>query len=184
MVARGALEQESGLSFLTLGELILWGFGLADPLRPRVAGRRSEHEANRRRTPPDFLGAEPGPREWIDRHGGPAVALPAAAGEIRGIGASAGVVRGRVQVIKTLAEAERLRQGDVLVCVATGVGWTPLFGIAAALVTEVGGSLCHAAVVAREYGLPAVVGTHTATRVLTTGQLVEVDGRAGIVRLL
>jgi signal transduction protein with GAF and PtsI domain len=61
--------------------------------------------------------------------------------------------------------------------------WTPLFSVAAGLVTEVGGSLCHAAVVARECRLPTVVGTHTATRSIGAGQIVEVDGREGVVRL-
>jgi pyruvate,water dikinase len=70
------------------------------------------------------------------------------------------------------------------VCASTDVNWTPLFALAAALVTDTGGSLCHAAVVAREYRLPAVVGTHVATRTLRTGQLVEVDGASGSVRLL
>ena len=73
---------------------------------------------------------------------------------------------------------------DVLVAVSPDPSWTPLFGLAAALVTDVGGSLCHAAVVAREYGLPAVVGTHVATERVRDGQMIEVDGVSGLVRLL
>ena len=86
--------------------------------------------------------------------------------------------------MRSLAEAQALRQGEVLVCPATDPNWTPLFGLAAALITDTGGSLSHAAVVAREYGLPAVVGTQTATRRIVNGQVIEVDGRQGIVRLL
>ena len=77
-----------------------------------------------------------------------------------------------------------LRRGEILVCVSTDPNWTPLFGLAAALVTDASGSLCHAAVVAREYRLPAVVGTHTATHVIKSGQIVEVDGVQGLIRLL
>jgi pyruvate,water dikinase len=68
--------------------------------------------------------------------------------------------------------------------VATDPNWTPFFAIAAGLVTEAGGSLSHAAVIAREYRLPAVLGTHTATRMIQTGQMIEIDGLNGLIRLL
>jgi pyruvate,water dikinase len=94
------------------------------------------------------------------------------------------LVQGPARVVRTLAEAQALRQGEILVCAATDPNWTPLFAIAGALVTDAGGSLSHAAVIAREYRLPAVVGTHTATRMIRTGQIVEVDGLNGVIRLL
>jgi pyruvate,water dikinase len=87
-------------------------------------------------------------------------------------------------VIRTLADADRLQPGDVLVTIATLPPWTPLFTTAVAVVTDVGGILSHCAVVAREYGIPAVVGTGVATTVVQEGQLVEVDGSAGVVRIL
>jgi pyruvate,water dikinase len=87
-------------------------------------------------------------------------------------------------VILSLAEAGRLQAGEVLVAGTTLPQWTPLFARAAAIVTDTGGSLSHCAIVAREYGLPAVVGTHTATQRLHDGQMLEVDGTAGIVRIL
>ena len=87
-------------------------------------------------------------------------------------------------MIRSLAEAGRLRPGDVLVAETTAPPWTPLFATAVAIVTDTGGVLSHCAVVAREYGIPAVVGTGSATSVIQEGQLVEVDGDAGIVRLL
>jgi pyruvate,water dikinase len=71
----------------------------------------------------------------------------------------------------------------VLVCPSSNASWVPLFGIIAALITDTGGVTCHAAVVAREFSVPAVVGTKDATRKLRNGQLVEVDGTAGVVRL-
>jgi pyruvate,water dikinase len=86
--------------------------------------------------------------------------------------------------VRSLAEAGRLRPGDVLVAATTAPPWTPLFATAAAIVTDTGGVLSHCAVVAREYGLPAVVGTGAATASVEDGQLVEVDGDAGLVRLL
>jgi len=105
-------------------------------------------------------------------------------GTVRGNAGSPGKVTGRAVVIRSLAEAGRLRQGDILVAETTAPPWTPLFVTAGAIVTDTGGILSHSAVVAREYRIPAVVGTGTATRLIRDGQLVEVDGDAGLVRLL
>ena len=87
-------------------------------------------------------------------------------------------------MVRSLAEAGALERGEVLFCTGTDPDWAPLFGIAAWLVTDVGGSLCHGAVVAREYRLPAVVGTRRASEAIRSGQVVEVDGAAGVVRIV
>jgi pyruvate,water dikinase len=87
-------------------------------------------------------------------------------------------------VARGQADFDRIQPGDVIVCPSSNPSWVPLFSIAAALVTDTGGVLSHAAVVARELGLPAVVGTRDATHRIADGRLVEVDGAAGIVRLL
>jgi phosphohistidine swiveling domain-containing protein len=184
LVKSGVLDRAEDIAYLRLDELVRWGFGLADPLRPRIAERKAEHQANRKITPPDFLGAPPAPQEWVDRYEGPPVPLKAKRGELRGAGASPGVVKGTARVAHSLEEGLALKRGEILVCAAADPNWTPLFALAAALVTDAGGSLCHAAVVAREYGIPAVVGTHSATRTIANGQIVEVDGVAGVVRLI
>ena len=184
MVETGSLDHAADIAYLTLDELLLWGFGMAQPLRPLVAERRAVHAAQRQLAPPDFLGQPPEPAGWIDRYGGPATAQESGPDEVRGVGASAGVVRGTARVVRTLDEAQALRKGEILVCIATEPNWTPLFGVAAGLVTDIGGSLSHAAVVAREYRLPAVVGTRKATAAIVNGQPIEVDGAQGIVRLL
>jgi pyruvate,water dikinase len=101
---------------------------------------------------------------------------------LKGVPASAGVGRGPVRLVDGAAAFSRFRSGDVLVCRSSNVSWVPLFALAAAVVTEVGGALSHAAVVAREFGVPAVVGTGVALSELVDGELVEVDGTAGVVR--
>src|SRR5512144_1409145 len=88
------------------------------------------------------------------------------------------------RLIHSLAEAGKLRRGDVLVTRTTLPPWTPLFATAAAVVTDTGGVLCHSAVVAREYHIPAVVGTDYATSTFHDGDLLEVDGDAGTVRVV
>jgi pyruvate,water dikinase len=94
------------------------------------------------------------------------------------------VVEGRVRRLDRLEEAGQLLPGEVLVTHLTNVGWTPLFPRAAAIVTDLGAPLSHAAIVARELGLPAVVGCRDATARLATGDLVRVDGARGTVEVL
>jgi pyruvate,water dikinase len=108
---------------------------------------------------------------------------PSRDGVLRGVPASAGSARGTARVIRTLDEVERLARGDILVTYATAPPWTPLFAIAAAVVTDTGGMLSHCAVVAREYGIPAVVGAKGATQRIRDGMLITVDGAEGTVHI-
>jgi rifampicin phosphotransferase len=103
---------------------------------------------------------------------------------ICGVGASAGIYRGPVRVIRGEAEFHKLRNGDVLVCPITSPVWSVLFGNVGAMVTDTGGLLSHSAIIAREYGIPAVVNTGDATSVLVDGQLVIVDGGRGTVEVV
>ena len=108
----------------------------------------------------------------------------ASADVFHGMPGSPGVAQGRVRILRSLADGEAFEHGEVLVAETTAPPWTPLFGRAAAIVTDAGGILSHCAVVAREYLIPAVVGTKCATTVLHDGQLVEVDGTSGTVRIV
>lgn len=103
--------------------------------------------------------------------------------ELGGGPASSGSVTGRARVVTELENADRLRPGDILVTKFTLPPWTHLFALIGGIVTDSGGILSHAAIVAREYGIPAVVGTGIATSVIKDGQTVEVDGDKGIVRI-
>ncbi len=105
------------------------------------------------------------------------------AGALVGLPVSAGTIEGRARVILDMAEAD-LEAGDVLVTAYTDPSWTPLFVAIKGLVTEVGGLMTHGAVIAREYGLPAVVGVEHATRLIRDGQRIRVHGTAGYVEIL
>jgi pyruvate,water dikinase len=105
-------------------------------------------------------------------------------GTLRGVPAGPGTVEARACVIRTADEAERLRPGEILVADHADVGWTPLFTIAGGVVTGAGGALSHAAVVARELGIPAVVGLEDATHLIGDGTLLRVDGAEGTVRIM
>jgi pyruvate,water dikinase len=102
---------------------------------------------------------------------------------INGNGASAGSVTGTARVILSLDDAERLNRGEILVCPATMPPWTPLFAVASAVVTDHGGVLSHTAIVAREYQIPAVVGTKVGTKLIKDGSTITVDGSNGTVRM-
>lgn len=108
--------------------------------------------------------------------GGPGLTL-------RGTPVSTGQLEGPVRVVKTLAEADQLVPGEILICPYTDVGWTPYFSLASGLVTEMGGLLSHGAVVAREYGLPCVVNVTGACSTLQTGDHILLDATAGVVTL-
>jgi phosphohistidine swiveling domain-containing protein len=103
---------------------------------------------------------------------------------IRGFAGAAGCVEGRVHVLNGPEQGDQLQPGEILVAVTTNVGWTPLFPRARAVITDVGAPLSHAAIVARELGIPAVVGCGDATTRLKTGDRVRVDGGAGTVVIL
>ncbi|RPI00573.1 MAG: hypothetical protein EHM71_17230, partial [Zetaproteobacteria bacterium] len=187
----GALDRPADVLYLTLDELRS-AAATSSPVdcRAVVAPRQREVERFGAVTPPPALGADgsPPPDDPMGRFfakfwGGPAP-TPDRPDLLKGNAGSPGTVRGPAKVVRSLHEAGKLRQGDILIAETTAPAWTPLFATAAAIVTDTGGILSHCAVVAREYRIPAVVGTDVATATIRDGQNVEVDGDAGIVRIL
>jgi phosphoenolpyruvate synthase/pyruvate phosphate dikinase len=116
-------------------------------------------------------------QEWAEAAGGAPTRLTGAA-------ASAGIAEGRARVLNDPALLGSVQAGEILVCTITSPAWAPIFPKIKATVTDIGGVMSHAAIVSREYGKPAVVGTGRATAVIKTGQLLRVDGSTGIVEIL
>lgn len=106
------------------------------------------------------------------------------AGSVKGLGASAGVYEGTARVVESAEQFDQVKKGDVLVCKMTSPSWVVLFTKIGGLITDSGGALSHPAVVSREFGIPAVVGTRTATQAIKTGQRVRVNGASGLVEIL
>jgi pyruvate,water dikinase len=115
-------------------------------------------------------------REWASQRDGGRV--------LRGAAAAPGAVEGIARVVRGVDQIGDVREGEILVCGATSPAWAPIFTKIRAAVTDVGGVMSHAAIVCREYGLPAVVGTGRATAEIKTGQTIAVDGTAGRVEIL
>jgi pyruvate,water dikinase len=158
--------------------------------------RRREMEAAATVTPPDAVGTPPpppAPGDFVDPFIDAIVTRllgikPPAEGEqdddlIDGVAGSPGVYTGVARVVRSLDEAGDLEDGEVMVCEMTLPPWVPLFTVAGAVVSDVGGVMSHCAIVAREFGLPAVVGSVNGTTRIQTGQTITVDGTNGNVWL-
>ncbi len=104
--------------------------------------------------------------------------------EIHGYAAAPGAVEGLARVLRSVNDIGQIRDGEILVCAVTAPSWAPVFGKIIAAVSDIGGTMSHAAIVAREYGMPAVVGTGHATKLIKTGQRIRVDGDRGLVTIL
>jgi pyruvate,water dikinase len=109
---------------------------------------------------------------------------PSTTGEVRGLAASPGVVEGTARFVSSVEEFDQVQEGEILVCRMTNPAWVVLFTKIAGLVTEAGGTVSHPAVVAREFGLPAVVGTQNAGERIKSGDRVRVNGNTGVVDIL
>ena len=186
---RGALASAEDIFHLRLGEV---GQLAADPsgaLLDTIGRRKADLASWAGLPPPLTLGPPPPPppagvppNPIALMFGGPAEET----GDpllLKGTGASRGLVTGRARVVFSLEEAERLQPGEVLVCPFTAPSWMPVFTTAGAIVTNQGGVLSHAAIEAREYGVPCVTGTEKGTERIPDGATVTVDGLAGTVRI-
>jgi phosphohistidine swiveling domain-containing protein len=186
----GAIADRDDVFMLTPDELRGALEAPGADLRAVVDERLAAIAEQRTITPPPVLGTiptAPPPDDPFTRFAMKFNGVPQAPEnerEVRGSAGSAGVVRGTARVISSISESGRIRPGDIIVAETTAPPWTPLFATVAAVVTDTGGVLSHCAVVAREYGIPAVVGTGIATTVIRDGQTIEVDGDAGIVRIV
>ena len=187
LVARGALESAADIFLLTIPEVGSAGHGATDPLAIAeiVRSRGLERERDLALTPPPVVvGAYLPAEDPTEDPAEDAVRSTIAPTVFHGLPASPGLATGPARVIGGFDAGQRLLPGEILVAPYTDPGWTPYFLSAAGIVTDMGGLLSHSSIVAREYGIPAVVNTGTATSHIRTGQMLRVDGSLGEVRLL
>lgn len=182
---------------------VLRGTMKLEGLKELVAERKAEHTQNFTLVPPQTIGKPPMEPPWnvfppavaeamkillkqvsaieAQQTGTVGVSID---GELFGTPGSTGMAEGSVRIIHTADEFELVKEGEILVCPFTTPTWTVLFPRVAGLVTDSGGALSHAAIVAREYGLPSVVGTINGTKILQNGQRIRVDGAFGKIQIL
>ncbi|MCX8022349.1 MAG: PEP-utilizing enzyme [Syntrophorhabdaceae bacterium] len=203
------LEDTEDIWYMKRDEIrqALWDYATAwaTGVRPRgpsywpkeIAWRKGVYEKFKAWTPPPALGVTPEVvtepftivlwgvttstlQKWL---AGPAEG-EGAENEIQGSPGSSGVVEGRARVLKSVEELADLKEGEILVATTTSPSWAPAFVKIKGAVTDVGGPMCHAAIVCREYGLPTVVGTGKGTQLIKTGDLIRIDGDTGKVTIL
>ena len=175
----GLLTCRDDIFFLRLEEIGGVSLGQADrsAVAGRIAARRAEYRTNLSVTPPPVVVGRFDPaidaQETVETSGD----------TLTGVAVNPGLVTGRARVILR-AGADTVRPGEILVAPFTDPGWTPYFLNAAAIVMDTGGILSHGSIIAREYGIPAVVNVGSATAIIRTGQIIQVDGNRGTVRIL
>lgn len=170
-VVHGFLERPGVIFFLTRNEIENILFSKTVISKTKIEKRLQQHQQWQKIKLPGLID-ESIPCQAIDQ---------IAHQKLTGIGVSPGIVTGKARVLTTLQEMSQIQQGEILVVPTTDPGWTPLFGMIAGLVMEIGGVLSHGSIVAREFGIPAVTSVQQATSLITTGISIIVDGNGGTV---
>jgi pyruvate,water dikinase len=173
LAASGILQSRDDIFFLTLDEIKAVASGTAGEWQGIVAARRAEMESHATQSVPDtVIGSAEGLIEKCGRSDG----------SLRGFPISAGYAEGPVCLLLSPNDMKRVKRGDILVASVIDPGMAPLMGLAAGLVVEMGGTLSHGAIIAREYGLPAIANVHGVTHLLKDGERVAVDATAGEIK--
>jgi pyruvate,water dikinase len=175
LAASGVLQSRDDIFFLTLDEIKAVVSGTAGDWQRLVTARRKERESHATRSVPDTVtGSAEGAVDEGARSDG----------SLRGLPISAGYAEGPVCLLLSPNDMKKVKRGDILVTSVIDPGMAPLMGLAAGLVVEMGGTLSHGAIIAREYGLPAIANVNKVTRLLKDGERVAVDAAAGEVKRL
>jgi pyruvate,water dikinase len=191
LVAEGVLQQPDDVMFMKYNELrFIMGDRTALDALDVVSRRRAERAAAYERHPHDWIGTATASQlafPYLVNWGYPDRfhrTQPVISGQVTGTPGSPGIVEGVARLVRTVDEFDEVVQGDILVCQMTNPAWVVLFTKIAGLVTDTGGTTSHPAVLAREFRIPAVVGTSVATSEIDTGDRIRVDGTAGLVEIL
>ena len=176
---QNVLKNRDDIFFLRLEEITPVVEGKADfDIEQVIASRQAEYNKNRSITPPDVVFGKFDPENFVPD------LVDTEAELLSGLAVSPGVATGKARVILRADSDEQLLAGEILVAPFTDPGWTPYFVPAAAIVMDQGGVISHGSIVAREYGIPAVVNVGGGTKIIKTGQTIQVDGNHGVVRIL
>ncbi|MGB7582725.1 MAG: PEP/pyruvate-binding domain-containing protein [Sedimentisphaerales bacterium] len=179
LAARSLIGDSDDVFFLKLEEIgqLTRNQSKVD-IKEIIAARRAEYEKWQSITPPNLIIGKFDPDRYVPEE------VKADVQQLKGLAVSPGVVSGKARVILRADNNEQVQAGEILVAPFTDPGWTPYFIPAAGIVMDQGGLLSHGAIIAREYGIPAVVNVGNATRIIKTGQTIQVDGDRGVVRIL
>jgi rifampicin phosphotransferase len=183
LTTRGLVECRDDVFFLTIDEAL--GLATGDTLLPAathsiVAARKCEHATCADLQPPDHFTLERG-EQWAPPRTATFVPSMSAGERMYGSGACGGSATGKAAVALNVEDVDQIGEGQILVTRQTDPGWAAVFFLVKGLIVERGGMLSHGAIIAREYGVPAVIGVADATRIIRNGDIVRVDGDLGVV---
>jgi pyruvate,water dikinase len=191
LVQLGVIDQPDDVIFLKYNELrYLLGDLENYDAKSIVAARRAERAESEGLRPPDWIGTATESQlefPYLNLWGFPEkldLGETTTKGEVRGLAASPGVIEGTAKVVLSVDEFDQVKKGDIMVCQMTNPAWTPLFALISGIVTDAGGVVSHPAVMAREFGIPAVIGCSVATLEIKTGDRIRVNGTDGLVEVL
>lgn len=178
LLDKGVLENQDDIFFLRFDEIVTVTKGNTDfDVHQVIAARRAEYNKNKTIMPPDVIFGKFDPDNYVPEP------IDSDVETLTGLAVSPGVVTAKARVILRTDTDEQVLAGEVLVAPFTDPGWTPYFVTAAGVVMDQGGILSHGSIVAREYGIPAVVNVGSATKIIKTGQTIRVDGNRGVVTI-
>ena len=174
------IDEIEDIFFLKMSELNLFREEVIDiDFKPQILLRKKERDKYKNITPPKYLGT-------IDAN--QSESMPINTLEkikiFKGVSASLGKAIGPAKIIKSFEDSDKLKEGDIMVCISTNPSWTPLFGIVSAIISETGGTLSHTAVVAREYNIPTILEVENSTDLISDNDLIEVDADKGIITII
>jgi rifampicin phosphotransferase len=177
--ASGILSDAEDVFFLRLEEIVPVTRDEADfDIEHAIASRRTEYDKNTSVMPPKVVVGRFNPDDYVPERANTKT------GVLKGMAITSGVATGKARVILRADTDQQVYPGEVLVAPFTDPGWTPYFMPAAAIVMDIGGMLSHGSIIAREYGIPAVVNVGPATQIIKTGQTIQVDANRGTVKIL
>lgn len=177
LVKQGVLASEDDIWFIKVADLWAYmdGESSKEKLQHMVNSNREYYNAYANYMSENEIGGIFGEAQETG--------APKADGQLKGLGANSGRVTGTARVIEDFSQISRLQENDILVTRFTDTGWTPKFAILSGIVTEYGGILCHAAIVSREYGIPAIVSCHDVMKKIKDGQTITIDGGTGCITI-
>lgn len=174
------IDEIEDIFFLKMSELNLFREEVIDiDFKDQILLRKNERDKYKNITPPKYLGT-------IDANQSESMSINTLEKIkiFKGVPASLGKAIGPAKIIKSFEDSEKLKEGDIMVCISTNPSWTPLFGIVSAIISETGGTLSHTAVVAREYNIPTILEVENSTELISDNDLIEVDADQGIITII
>ena len=178
LVNKGLIENNSDIFYLNYKNIVNIDQNTSG-LMSIVSENKKQRDHYKNLNPPKYLGKLTSEDNFMQKE-----ELIEKTKQLKGTSASAGKISGLAKIIRSFEDWDKLKKGDIMVCISTNPSWTPLFGIVSGIISENGGTLSHTAIVAREYNIPTILDVNNATNIINDNDLIEIDGNTGIINFI